>query len=176
MRRFISERCVQACSGSATAVRHLQFLSARQVLFHQMNTRVQVEHPVTEMVTGVDLIGQLRVAAVSLSITQDIRIRVALRHQVPDQCQSGHAALSRRSSSFHAGRPDVRWESHIYAGYKVPYYDSMIDGPSLCGRTATWPSPACVTFPRQAFWWWIKTIAAPAKRSPKDRKLPARWL
>lgn len=90
-----------------------------------MNTRIQVEHPVTEMVTGVDLIKeQLRIAAGQpLSITQqDIRIR---GHAIECRINAEDPATFLPSPGliqrFHApGGLGVRWESHIYAGYKVP--------------------------------------------------------
>ena len=139
MRKFIGERCVRACleigyRGAGT----FEFLYENgEFYFIEMNTRIQVEHPVTEMVTGVDLIKeQLRIAAGQpLSITQqDIRIR---GHAIECRINAEDPATFMPSPSliqrFHApGGLGVRWESHIYAGYKVPpYYDSMI-GKLIC--------------------------------------------
>lgn len=134
MRRYIGERCSKACveinyRGAGT----FEFLYENgNFYFIEMNTRIQVEHPVTEMVTGVDLVKeQLRIAAGQpLSISQD-EVKI-----------SGHAVECRINAEdpdtfipspgkiemFHApGGPGVRWDSHIYSGYTVPpYYDSMI--------------------------------------------------
>ncbi|GAA5132531.1 acetyl-CoA carboxylase biotin carboxylase subunit [Thalassotalea piscium] len=134
MRAQIGERCCRACieigyRGAGT----FEFLYENgEFYFIEMNTRIQVEHPVTEMVTGVDLIKeQLRIAAGQpLSYTQeDIKI-------------SGHAIECRINAEdprtfvpspgvitrFHPpGGMGVRWDSHIYADYAVPpHYDSMI--------------------------------------------------
>ncbi|GFO72396.1 acetyl-CoA carboxylase, biotin carboxylase subunit [Bathymodiolus japonicus methanotrophic gill symbiont] len=133
-RKFIGERCAQACRdigylGAGT----FEFLFEKgEFFFIEMNTRVQVEHPVTEMVTGIDIVKeQLRIAAGEpLSFTQD---DVVLR---------GHAIECRLNAEdpvtfmpcpgtidlFHMpGGPGIRCETHIYNGYKVPpYYDSMI--------------------------------------------------
>ncbi len=139
MRKFIGERCVRACleigyRGAGT----FEFLYENgEFYFIEMNTRIQVEHPVTEMVTGVDLIKeQLRIAAGQpLSITQQyIRIR---GHAIECRINAEDPATFLPSPGliqrFHApGGLGVRWESHIYAGYKVPpYYDSMI-GKLIC--------------------------------------------
>lgn len=133
-RKFIGERCAQACKdigylGAGT----FEFLYEKgEFYFIEMNTRVQVEHPVTEMVTGIDIVKeQLRIAAGEpLSFTQD---DIVLR---------GHAVECRLNAEdpvtfmpcpgtidiFHMpGGPGIRCETHIYNGYKVPpYYDSMI--------------------------------------------------
>ena len=139
MRKFIGERCVRACieigyRGAGT----FEFLYENgEFYFIEMNTRIQVEHPVTEMVTGIDLIKeQLRIAAGQpLSITQqDIRIR---GHAIECRINAEDPATFMPSPGliqrFHApGGLGVRWDSHIYAGYKVPpYYDSMI-GKLIC--------------------------------------------
>ncbi len=102
-----------------------------------MNTRIQVEHPVTEMITGVDLIKeQLRIAAGQpLSIKQDevvVRghaVECRINAEDPNTFLPSPGKITR----FHApGGFGVRWESHIYAGYTVPpYYDSMI-GKLIC--------------------------------------------
>ncbi|RLA24073.1 MAG: acetyl-CoA carboxylase biotin carboxylase subunit [Gammaproteobacteria bacterium] len=133
-RKFIGERCAQACKdigylGAGT----FEFLFEKgEFFFIEMNTRVQVEHPVTEMVTGIDIVKeQLRIAAGEpLSFTQD---DIVLR---------GHAIECRLNAEdpvtfmpcpgtidvFHMpGGPGIRCETHIYNGYRVPpYYDSMI--------------------------------------------------
>jgi len=139
MRKFIGERCVRACieigyRGAGT----FEFLYENgEFYFIEMNTRIQVEHPVTEMVTGIDLIKeQLRIAAGQpLSITQqDIRIR---GHAIECRINAEDPATFMPSpgliKSFHVpGGLGVRWDSHIYAGYKVPpHYDSMI-GKLIC--------------------------------------------
>lgn len=105
--------------------------------FIEMNTRIRVEHPVTEMITGVDLIKeQLRIAAGQpLSIKQDevvVRghaVECRINAEDPNTFLPSPGKITR----FHApGGFGVRWESHIYAGYTVPpYYDSMI-GKLIC--------------------------------------------
>ena len=106
-----------------------------------MNTRIQVEHPVSEMVTGVDLIKeQLRVAeGQPLSFTQsDIQIR---GHSIECRINAEDANTFMPSpgtiTRYHApGGPGVRWDSHIYSGYKVPpNYDSMIGKLITYGET-----------------------------------------
>ncbi len=101
--------------------------------FMEMNTRIQVEHPVTEMVTGIDLIKeQLRVAAgEELQVTQD---QVVVRgHAIECRINAEDPELNFRPSPgrinvYHApGGPGVRVDSCAYQGYMIPpYYDSMI--------------------------------------------------
>ena len=134
MREEIGRVCVEAClrigyRGAGT----FEFLfEDGRFYFIEMNTRIQVEHPVTEMVTGIDLIReQLLIAAGRpLSIRQE------------DVVLSGHAIECRINAEdpdsflpspgliqhFHApGGPGVRVDSHVYEGYRVPSnYDSMI--------------------------------------------------
>ncbi len=134
MRSDIGKRCVDACKkigyrGAGT----FEFLYENgEFYFIEMNTRLQVEHPVTEMITGVDLVKeQLRIAAgEKLSYTQDdIVIRghameCRLNAEDPDTFMPSPGTID----MYHApGGPGIRVETHIYAGYKVPpYYDSMI--------------------------------------------------
>ena len=134
MRKYIGERCTRACleigyRGAGT----FEFLYENgEFYFIEMNTRVQVEHPVTEMVTGVDIIKeQLRIAAGQpLSFTQDdIKIRGhAMECRINAEDPERFLPCPGKIDMFHApGGMGVRWESHIYSGYTVPaYYDSMI--------------------------------------------------
>lgn len=101
--------------------------------FMEMNTRIQVEHPVTEMVTGLDLVKeQIRIAAGEpLSIRQeDLVLRghaIECRINAEDPTRD-FAPAPGVVEFFHApGGPGVRVDSHVYAGYKIPpFYDSMI--------------------------------------------------
>lgn len=100
--------------------------------FMEMNTRIQVEHPVTEMITGIDLIAeQIRVAAGEpLSLKKDkIKLRghaieVRINAEDPDTFMPSPGTITQ----FHAaGGLGVRFDSAIYTGYSIPpYYDSMI--------------------------------------------------
>jgi acetyl-CoA carboxylase biotin carboxylase subunit len=101
--------------------------------FMEMNTRIQVEHPVTEMVTGFDLIREqiLVASGERLSFTQD---QVAVRgHAIECRINAEDPSLGFRPcpgpiEALHVpGGPGVRWDSHIYAGYVIPpNYDSMV--------------------------------------------------
>jgi acetyl-CoA carboxylase biotin carboxylase subunit len=101
--------------------------------FMEMNTRIQVEHPVTELVTGVDLIKeQIRIAAgEKLSFSQeDVRwsghaIEVRINAEDPDR---DFMPCPGQVTMFHApGGPHVRVDSHLYTGYRVPpHYDSLL--------------------------------------------------
>ncbi len=108
--------------------------------FMEMNTRIQVEHPVTEMITGVDLIAeQIRVAAgEKLSIPDNIRFRghaieVRINAEDPDTFIPSPGEIRQ----FHAaGGMGVRFDSAAYNGYRIPpYYDSMIGKLIVHGRT-----------------------------------------
>ncbi len=133
-RNAIGERCAQACiqmdyEGAGT----FEFLYENgEFYFIEMNTRIQVEHPVTEMVTWVDIVKeQISIAAGN-----------PLRYKQEDIHIHGHAIECRINAEdsktflpspgkitlYHApGGPGVRMDSHIYNGYTVPpYYDSMI--------------------------------------------------
>ncbi|AWB65733.1 acetyl-CoA carboxylase biotin carboxylase subunit [Saccharobesus litoralis] len=134
MRKFIGERCTRACieigyRGAGT----FEFLFENgEFYFIEMNTRIQVEHPVTEMVTGVDLIKeQLKIAAGQpLSLTQDdIKIKGhAIECRINAEDPERFIPSPGKITRFHSpGGMGVRWDSHIYAGYTVPpHYDSMI--------------------------------------------------
>ena len=134
MREKIGDRCRKACieigyRGAGT----FEFLYENgEFYFIEMNTRIQVEHPVSEMITGVDLIKeQLRVAAGQpLSIDQSqIKIKGhAIECRINAEDPKTFLPSPGKIDMFHApGGLGVRWDSHIYSGYSVPpFYDSMI--------------------------------------------------
>jgi acetyl-CoA carboxylase biotin carboxylase subunit len=133
-RREIGERCAAACRaigyrGAGT----FEFLYENgHFYFIEMNTRVQVEHPVTEMVTGVDIVKEqiLIAAGEPLRYTQkDIVMRGhAIECRINAEDSETFMPSPGKITEFHApGGPGVRLETHIYSGYTVPrYYDSMI--------------------------------------------------
>ncbi|MFV0476849.1 MAG: acetyl-CoA carboxylase biotin carboxylase subunit [Parahaliea sp.] len=134
LRQQVAESCVKACieigyRGAGT----FEFLyEDGGFYFIEMNTRVQVEHPVTEMVTGVDIVKeQLRVAAGQpLSYRQqDINIR-GHAFECRINAEDPHKFLPSpgKVNTFHApGGLGIRVDSHLYDGYTVPpFYDSLI--------------------------------------------------
>lgn len=143
LRKFIGERCAKACidigyRGAGT----FEFLFENgEFYFIEMNTRIQVEHPVTEMITGVDLIKeQLRIAAgLPLSIKQqDVEVKGhAIECRINAEDAKTFIPSPGKITRFHSpGGFGVRWESHIYAGYTVPpHYDSMIGKLITYGET-----------------------------------------
>ncbi|HNL36534.1 MAG TPA: acetyl-CoA carboxylase biotin carboxylase subunit, partial [Agitococcus sp.] len=134
VRAEVADACVKACQqmkyrGAGT----FEFLyEDGRFYFIEMNTRVQVEHPVTEMVTGVDIIKeQLRVAAgLGLSYRQeDIIIRGhAIECRINAEDPQSFLPCPGKINYYHApGGLGIRMDSHIYTGYSVPpYYDSLI--------------------------------------------------
>ncbi|WLQ13989.1 acetyl-CoA carboxylase biotin carboxylase subunit [Hahella aquimaris] len=131
--------CVQACldigyRGAGT----FEFLyQDGRFYFIEMNTRVQVEHPVSEMITGVDIVKeQLRIASgMPLSIKQeDIQFRGhAIECRINAEDPRTFTPSPGTVTHYHApGGNGVRVDSHLYSGYKVPpYYDSLI-GKVIC--------------------------------------------
>ncbi|MEA5596000.1 acetyl-CoA carboxylase biotin carboxylase subunit [Rivularia sp. UHCC 0363] len=101
--------------------------------FMEMNTRIQVEHPVTEMITGIDLVvEQIRIAmGEKLSVTQDqVVLRghaIECRINAEDPDRDFRPCPGRISGYLPPGGPGVRIDSHIYTDYDIPpYYDSLI--------------------------------------------------
>jgi acetyl-CoA carboxylase, biotin carboxylase subunit len=109
--------------------------------FIEMNTRLQVEHPVTEMITGIDLVReQIRVAeGKPLSVTQDEIEFVghAIECRINAEDPKTFAPSPGQVTYFHApGGMHVRFDSGLYAGYRIPpYYDSMIGKLIVYGKT-----------------------------------------
>jgi acetyl-CoA carboxylase biotin carboxylase subunit len=134
MRSRLGERCAEACRrlgyrGAGT----FEFLYEKgEFYFIEMNTRVQVEHPVTEMITGVDIVKeQIRIAAGDpLSYSQeDIRINGhAIECRINAEDPKTFLPCPGTIDQVHIpGGPGIRVDTHIYNGYRVPpYYDSMI--------------------------------------------------
>ena len=133
-RREMTERVCSACA--AVGYRNagtLEFLyQDGQFFFIEMNTRVQVEHPVTELVTGVDIVKlQLQIAAGEpLPFRQDdVQIRGhAIECRINAEDPKTFAPSPGPVKVWHApGGPGIRVDSHIYSGYPVPpFYDSLI--------------------------------------------------
>jgi acetyl-CoA carboxylase biotin carboxylase subunit len=134
LRRTMGERCVQACLdiGYRSAGTFEFLYQDGQFYFIEMNTRLQVEHPVTEMITGVDIVReQLRIAAgEKLSFRQeDLAIRGhAIECRINAEDPKTFMPSPGRVDLWHPpGGPGVRVDSHLYSGYAVPpFYDSMI--------------------------------------------------
>jgi acetyl-CoA carboxylase biotin carboxylase subunit len=134
MRAEIGGRCAKACQEIGyRGVGTFEFLFENdEFYFIEMNTRVQVEHPVTEMITGVDIVKeQLAVAGGGkLGFTQDDikitghAIECRINAEDPDNFMPSPGNIKK----LHwPGGPGVRVDTHIYAGYTVPpHYDSMI--------------------------------------------------
>jgi len=134
LRERIGERCADACRrigyrGAGT----FEFLYQEgEFYFIEMNTRIQVEHPVTEMVTGIDLVQQqIHVAAgEKLAFRQkDIELRGhAIECRINAEDPYRFTPSPGKITSYHPpGGPGIRVDSHVYAGYTVPpYYDSMV--------------------------------------------------
>jgi len=134
LRRKMGERCADACRkigyrGAGT----FEFLYENgEFYFIEMNTRIQVEHPVTEMITGVDLIKeQIKIAAgEKLSLRQkDVQTKGhAIECRINAEDSYTFVPSPGLINRFHVpGGPGIRVDTHVYGGYRVPsHYDSMI--------------------------------------------------
>lgn len=150
LRDDVAQRCVDACieigyRGAGT----FEFLyEDGEFFFIEMNTRIQVEHPITEMITGVDLVKeQLSIAAGNpLSIRQEdivltghsFEVRVNAEH--PEHFTPSPGTITH----YHApGGNGIRMDSHLYSGYTVPpFYDSLI------AKIITWGPDRATAFKR----------------------------
>jgi acetyl-CoA carboxylase, biotin carboxylase subunit len=130
----IGERCAEACKkigyhGAGT----FEFLyEDGEFFFIEMNTRVQVEHPVTELVTGIDIVQeQIKIAAGHKMLLRQRDIVVkghAIECRICAEDPYKFTPSPGRITTWHApGGPGVRVDSHVYSGYLVPsHYDSMV--------------------------------------------------
>ena len=143
VREKIGMRCVQACKeigyrGAGT----FEFLyQDGEFYFIEMNTRVQVEHPVTEQITGVDIVKeQLLIASgEKLSLTQN-EVKISghsIECRINAEDSETFIPSPGKISLYHSpGGLGVRVDSHVYSGYTVPpYYDSMIAKVITTGKT-----------------------------------------
>ncbi|MEQ8315377.1 MAG: acetyl-CoA carboxylase biotin carboxylase subunit [Gammaproteobacteria bacterium] len=134
VRAEVAATCIKACKnmkyrGAGT----LEFLYENErFYFIEMNTRVQVEHPVTERVTGIDIVKeQIRIAGgEKLSVKQeDINIKGhSFECRINAEDPTTFLPSPGKVKLFHApGGPGIRVDSHLYSGYTIPpYYDSLI--------------------------------------------------
>jgi acetyl-CoA carboxylase biotin carboxylase subunit len=142
-RQQMGERCAEACRklkyrGAGT----FEFLFENgEFYFIEMNTRVQVEHPVTEMITGVDIVKEQLFIASGMGLSykqEDIKIRGhAIECRINAEDSKTFMPSPGTIDAYHApGGPGIRMETHIYNGYFVPpYYDSMIGKLIAYGET-----------------------------------------
>jgi acetyl-CoA carboxylase biotin carboxylase subunit len=142
-RRLMGERCVEACRAVGyRSAGTMEFLyEDGEFYFIEMNTRIQVEHPVTEMITDIDLVlEQIRIAAGGdLPVTQDevvisghsIECRINAENPVTFRPSPG------RIQQYHPpGGLGVRIDSAVYQGYVIPpYYDSLVGKLIVHGKT-----------------------------------------
>jgi acetyl-CoA carboxylase biotin carboxylase subunit len=141
----MGELAVRAAkAANYSSVGTVEFLLDKDGSFYfiEMNTRIQVEHPVTEMVTGVDLIKeQIRAAAGEpLALKQDdITLNgwaIECRINAEDPA-NGFTPCPGRITTYHpAGGPNVRLDTHVFSGYEVPpFYDSLLAKLITSGKT-----------------------------------------
>ena len=149
-RRRIGQLCVKACLDmSYRGAGTFEFLyQDGEFYFIEMNTRLQVEHPVTELITGLDIVQeQLRIAAGEpLGIRQQ-EVRFS-GHAIECRINAEHpetfAPSPGKVSLWHPpGGPGVRVDSHLYTGYTVPpYYDSLV------GKVIAWANSRAAAISR----------------------------
>jgi len=133
-RADLGRRCVQACEdiGYQNAGTFEFLFEDGQFYFIEMNTRLQVEHPVTELITGIDIVKQqlLIASGRKLSFAQeDITLRGhAIECRINAEDAKTFMPSPGRVELWHPpGGPGIRVDSHMYSGYMVPpYYDSMV--------------------------------------------------
>ena len=137
---YLREKMGNAAIAAAQSIKYegagtVEFLvdEDEQFYFMEMNTRIQVEHPVTEMVTGVDLIAeQIKIAAGNnLGFNQEeIQLNghaIECRINAEDPSHNFRPSPGKITGWLPPGGPGVRVDSHVYTGYEIPpFYDSLI--------------------------------------------------
>ncbi|HAJ56229.1 MAG TPA: acetyl-CoA carboxylase biotin carboxylase subunit [Candidatus Omnitrophica bacterium] len=136
LRKKIGDLVVKGVKAAGyRSVGTIEFLMDKNANFYfmEMNTRIQVEHPVTEMITGIDLIKeQIKIAAgEKLKVHQeDIKMTGAViecRINAEDSLNNFMPCPGKIESLSLPGGPNVRVDTHVYQGYQIsPYYDSMV--------------------------------------------------
>jgi acetyl-CoA carboxylase, biotin carboxylase subunit len=137
MRRKLGEMVLKGIKSigylSCGTIEFLLDVQTNNFYFMEMNTRIQVEHPVTEMVTGIDLIKQqIRVASGEKLMLQQENVQIKgaaieCRINAEDPDNNFMPSPGKIETLILPGGPNVRLDTHIYAGYEVPsYYDSLI--------------------------------------------------
>jgi acetyl-CoA carboxylase biotin carboxylase subunit len=156
LREKMGEAAVMAAKSiNYTGAGTVEFLLSQsgEFYFMEMNTRIQVEHPVTEMITGLDLIAeQIRIAqGEKLPLTQEqVVLRghsIECRINAEDPDHNFRPSPGRISGYLPPGGPGVRMDSHVYTDYEIPpYYDSLI------GKLIVWGAdrPAAIKRMRRA--------------------------
>ncbi|QYJ86652.1 acetyl-CoA carboxylase biotin carboxylase subunit [Shewanella mesophila] len=139
-RQAIGERCIAACKaigylGAGT----FEFLyQDNEFFFMEMNTRIQVEHTVTEMVTHVDIVAEQINIAAGKTLSHSQALIPAQGHAIECRinAEDPNSFTPSPGTITHLRQPNglgIRWDSHLYQGYQVPsYYDPMI------GKLITW--------------------------------------
>ena len=137
LRARMGEAAVRVCRRvgyrSAGTVEFIVDAASGVFHFMEMNTRVQVEHPVTELVTGIDIVkSQIRIAeGAGLDIAQDdVRLTghaLECRINAEDPARDFAPSPGEVRDLYLPGGPGIRVDSHVYAGYRIPpYYDSLL--------------------------------------------------
>ena len=134
MRDRLGQQCVKACEELGyTGAGTFEFLfDGKEFFFIEMNTRVQVEHTVTEMVTGIDIVKeQIRIASGEVLSLKQSQIQIeghAIECRINAEHPESLMPSPGRIHRYHPpGGPGVRVDSHIYSNYEItPHYDSLI--------------------------------------------------
>jgi len=153
VREKIGAAAVKAAKAAKyTSVGTIEFLldSNENFYFMEMNTRIQVEHPVTEMLTGIDLVkAQISIAAgEKLTVRQkDIQFRghaIECRINAEDPERNFAPCPGKIKLFIPAGGPNVRMDTHAFSGYSIPpYYDSLIGKLIVWGHDRTEALSVC---------------------------------
>ena len=142
-------RAAKAAGYSSAGTIEFLYTAGGEFYFMEMNTRIQVEHPVTEAITGVDLIKEMIRIAANEKMTlrqRDIVFKghaIELRINAEDPARGFAPSPGPVSLFIPPGGPDVRVDTHVYSGYRIPpYYDSLLA--KIIVRGADWQEAIAV--------------------------------